>query len=94
MQTEEIVNGVAHPVTRPGLKAFIPARRLRRLAGFPESRLNASPPTAQQVLRNAWRPERTRRSAQARLPARSLAAIQAVKAAKDKTEVPHKGDIP
>ncbi|MGP2446596.1 hypothetical protein [Pantoea ananatis] len=94
MQAVEIVNGVAHPVTRPGLKAFILARRLRRLAGFPESRLNASPSTAQRVLRYAWQPERTRRSAQARLPARSLAAIQAVKAAKDKTEVPHKGDIP
>ncbi|WP_336717915.1 hypothetical protein [Pantoea ananatis] len=94
MQAEEIINGVAHPVTRPGLKAFILARRLRSLAGFPESRLNASPSTAQRVLWNAWQLERTRRSAQARLPARLLAAIQAVKAAKYKIEVPHKGDIP
>ncbi|MDI6539743.1 hypothetical protein QMA77_22780 [Pantoea ananatis] len=46
MQSVEIVNGVAHPVTRLGLKAFILARRMRRLAGFPESRLNASPSTA------------------------------------------------
>ena len=94
MQAVEIVNGVAHPVTRPGLKAFILARRLRRLAGFPESRLNATPSTAQRVLRYAWRPERTRRSAQARLPVRSLAALQAEKTAKDKTEGPLKGDIP
>jgi hypothetical protein len=94
VQAVEIINGVAHPVTRPGLKAFILARRLRRLACFPESRLNATPSSAQRVLCNAWRPERTRCNVQARLPARSLAALQAEKTAKDKTEVPHKGDIP
>ncbi|WP_308538896.1 hypothetical protein [uncultured Pantoea sp.] len=62
--------------TRLGLKAVILAHRLRRLARFPESRLNATPSSAQRVLWNDWRLERKRRFAQARLLARSLAAFQ------------------
>ncbi|MEN4798093.1 MULTISPECIES: hypothetical protein [Pantoea] len=62
--------------TRLGLKAVILARRLRRLCSFPESRLNAKPWSAQRLLWEEWRRERSRRSVQALLHARALAAFE------------------
>lgn len=62
--------------TRLGLKAIILARRLRKLAGFPDSRLNTTPWSAQRVLWEEWRRERKRRSVQSLLHARALAAFQ------------------
>ncbi|MDU7840791.1 MAG: hypothetical protein E7J63_21155 [Pantoea sp.] len=62
--------------TRLGLKAVILARRLRKLTGFPDSRLNATPWSAQRVLWEEWRRERKRRSLQAMLHARALAAFE------------------
>lgn len=47
---------------RLGLKALILAIRLRRLAGFPPTRLDATPWSAQQTLWTAWRLERKRRT--------------------------------
>jgi hypothetical protein len=62
--------------TRLGLKAIILARRLRKLAGFPDSRLNTTPWSAQRVLWEEWRRERKRRSVQSLLHVRALAAFQ------------------
>lgn len=62
--------------TRLGLKAIILARRLRKLAGFPDSRLNTTPWSAQRVLWEEWRRERKRRSVQSLLHARALVAFQ------------------
>jgi hypothetical protein len=62
--------------TRLGLKAIILARRLRRLADFPESRLNGMPWSAQRVLWEEWCRERKRHSVQALLHARALAAFE------------------
>ncbi|MCX0498985.1 hypothetical protein [Erwinia billingiae] len=62
--------------TRLGLKAIILARRLRKLAGFPDSRLNTTPWSAQRVLWEEWRRERKRRTVQSLLHARALAAFQ------------------
>lgn len=50
---------------RLGLKAIIQARRLRKIAGFPDTRLDASPWSAQPILWEAWRIERRRRAAEA-----------------------------
>jgi len=46
---------------RLGLKALILAKRLRKKAGFPETRLNATECSAQPVLWAVWRKERNRR---------------------------------
>lgn len=62
--------------TRLGLKAIILSRHLRKLAGFPGSRLDATPWSAQRLLWNAWRLERKRRAVQATLFARSLATFE------------------
>lgn len=62
--------------TRLGLKAIIQARRLRRFAGLPNSRLDASPWSTQSVLWKEWRLERKRRHVRAVLMARSLATFQ------------------
>ncbi|HBC5673678.1 TPA: hypothetical protein KEV01_003859 [Citrobacter koseri] len=48
-----------------GLKAIIQARRLRRMAGFPDTRLAVSEWSAQCVLWEVWRIERRRRAKQA-----------------------------
>lgn len=45
---------------RLGLKALIQARRLRRLCGLPNTRLNATQWSAQPVLWDVWRLERRR----------------------------------
>jgi hypothetical protein len=90
---EEFFSERQYQYTRLGLKAVILARRLRRLVGFPETPLNASPWSAQHVLWHEWRKERHRRAEQAVMRTRSLATFQALKAAEDKTEVPQKGDI-
>lgn len=50
---------------RLGLKAIIQARRLRKIAGFPDTRLDASSWSAQPVLWEVWRIERRRRAAEA-----------------------------
>lgn len=47
---------------RLGLKAIIQARRLRKLAGFPETRLASDDWSAQPVLREVWSQERRRRA--------------------------------
>lgn len=47
---------------RLGLKALILSKRLRKKAGFPENRLNATEWSAQPVLWAVWRKERERRT--------------------------------
>ena len=46
--------------TRLGLKALLTARRLRKLAGLPPTRLDATPWSAQPVLWETWRRARKR----------------------------------
>lgn len=60
---------------RLGLKAIIQARRLRQFAGLPNTRLDASPWSAQNVLWKEWRLERTRRSVQATLRQQAFAQL-------------------
>lgn len=50
---------------RLGLKAIIQVRRLRKMAGFPDTRLAVSEWSAQPVLWKVWRIERRRRAKQA-----------------------------
>lgn len=45
---------------RLGLKAVIQAKRLCRLSGLPDTRLNATQWSAQPVLWDVWRTERRR----------------------------------
>ncbi|KEY39998.1 MULTISPECIES: hypothetical protein [Pantoea] len=73
---DELFEARQYEYTRLGLKAIILAHRLRRLAGFPESRLSGMPRSAQRVLWNVWRLERKKRSVQAILFARSLATFE------------------
>lgn len=73
---DEFFEARQYEYTRLGLKAIILALRLRKLAGFPESRLNATPWSSQRVLWKTWRLERTRRSVRAILFARSLATLE------------------
>ncbi len=73
---DEFFEARQYEFTRLGLKAIILARRLRKLASFPESRLNVMPWSAQRVLWNVWRLHRNRRSVQAILFARSLATFE------------------
>lgn len=47
---------------RLGLKAIIQVRRLRKMAGFPDTRLAISKWSAQPVLKEMWRIERRRRA--------------------------------
>ncbi|WP_148051657.1 hypothetical protein [Atlantibacter hermannii] len=61
---------------RLGLKAVILARRLRHFASLPNTRLDASPWSAQNVLWKEWRQERKRRATLAILHARALAAAE------------------
>ncbi|HIF4822219.1 TPA: hypothetical protein ACX137_004846 [Serratia marcescens] len=60
---------------RLGLKALLLARRLRKLAGLPDTRLDATGWSAQPVLWKAWREERNRRSVQARLRRQTIAQM-------------------
>lgn len=48
--------------TRLGLKALLTVRRLRKLAGLPPTRLDATPWSAQPVLWETWRRERKGRA--------------------------------
>lgn len=73
---DEFFEARQYEYTRLGLKAVILARRLRKLTGFPDSRLNSTPWSAQRVLWEEWRRERKRRSMQALLHARALAAFE------------------
>ncbi|QEW34562.1 hypothetical protein D0N50_22500 (plasmid) [Erwinia billingiae] len=73
---DEFFEARQYEYTRLGLKAIILSRRLRKLNGFPDSRLNATPWSVQRVLWEEWRRERKRRSVQSLLHARALAAFQ------------------
>lgn len=73
---DEFFEARQYEYTRLGLKAVILAWRLRKLTGFPDSRLNATPWSAQRVLWEEWRRERKRRSVQALLHARALATFE------------------
>ncbi|EOD3509114.1 MULTISPECIES: hypothetical protein [Cronobacter] len=48
-----------------GLKAIIQVRRLRQMAGFPDTRLANSDWSAQRVLKDVWQIERRRRAKEA-----------------------------
>ena len=69
--------------TRLGLKAIIQSRRLRQFAGLPDTRLDASPWSAQNVLWKEWRLKRKRRHAHAVLMAQSLATFRIVNQLRD-----------
>ncbi|CDK23886.1 hypothetical protein LA637_p2014 (plasmid) [Erwinia amylovora LA637] len=73
---DEFFEARQYEYTRLGLKAVILARRLRKLTGFPDSRLNATPWSAQRVLWEEWRRERKRRAVQALLHASALATFE------------------
>ncbi|EDH3350993.1 hypothetical protein GC897_13195 [Salmonella enterica] len=60
---------------RLGLKAILQARRLRKLASLPDTRLDATKWSAQPVLWKVWRLERKRRSVQARLRLQTIAQM-------------------
>ncbi|MDQ9388638.1 MULTISPECIES: hypothetical protein [Serratia] len=60
---------------RLGLKALILSRRLRKLTGLPDTRLDATEWSAQPVLWKAWQEERNRRSVQARLRRQTIAQM-------------------
>lgn len=62
--------------TRLGLKAIILARRVRKLVYLPDTRLDATPWSAQPVLWQLWRLERKRRSQIHFLNQRALAVFQ------------------
>ncbi|HHH6298422.1 TPA: hypothetical protein ACP2RM_003654 [Escherichia coli] len=64
---DEMFEARQYQYTRLGLKAIIQARRLRKLVGYPETRLAATKWSAQPVLWKEWRLERKKRSVQARL---------------------------
>lgn len=59
-----------------GLKAILQARRLRKLASLPGTRLDATQWSAQPVLWKVWRDERKRRALEHILRQRSIAAYQ------------------
>lgn len=61
---------------RLGLKAILQARRLRKLARLPGTRLDATKWSAQPVLWQVWRNERKRRAQEHILWQRNLAAHQ------------------
>ncbi|ELY3545746.1 hypothetical protein ACWPSR_004045 [Cronobacter turicensis] len=65
--------------TRLGLKAIIQARRLRRFANLPDTRIDATPWSAQPTLWNSWRQEMHRRHIQAKLYAQQLATFRIIK---------------
>lgn len=61
---------------RLGLKAILQARRLRKLASLPGTRLDATKWSAQPVLWKVWRDERKRRAQEHILRQRNIAAYQ------------------
>lgn len=61
--------------TRLGLKALILAIRLRKLAQFPATRLDATTWSAQPVLWKSWRLERNRRAVASRLQMQALTQL-------------------
>lgn len=73
---DELFEARQYQYTRLGLKAIIQARRLRRFAGLPNTRLDASPWSSQNVLWKEWRQERKRRYAQSVMMAQSLASFR------------------
>lgn len=75
---DEFFEARQYQYTRLGLRAIIRARQLRKFAGLPNTRLDATPWSAQNVLWKEWRQERTRRHNQAVLMARSLATLHIV----------------
>jgi len=87
---EEFFEARQYQYTRLGLKAIIQSRRLRQFAGLPDTRLDASPWSAQNVLWKEWRLERKRRHVHAVLMARSLATFRIVNQLRDdKRKGPH-----
>ncbi|EOV9619527.1 hypothetical protein ACN5LY_004168 [Cronobacter dublinensis] len=72
---DELFEARQYQYTRLGLKAIIQSRRLRQFAGLPDTRLNASPWSAQNVLWKEWRLERKRLHDRAVLNARALASF-------------------
>lgn len=73
---DEFFEARQYQYTRLGLKAIFQARRLRRFAGLPDTRLDASPWSSQNVLWKEWRQERKRRHAQSVMMAQSLASFR------------------
>lgn len=61
---------------RLGLKAILQARRLRKMAGLPGTRLDATEWSVQPVLWKVWRNERKRRAQEHIIKQRSIAAFQ------------------
>ncbi|WP_019843179.1 hypothetical protein [Escherichia coli] len=61
--------------SRLGLKALFSAIRLRKETGLPPTRLNATSWSVQQNLRNLWRQEHRRRSAQRRQELQTTAQL-------------------
>lgn len=87
---DEFFEARQYQYTRLGLKAIIQSRRLRQFAGLPDTRLDASPWSAQNVLWKEWRLERKRRQAHALLMAQSLATFRIVNQLRDdKRKGPH-----
>lgn len=80
---EEFFEARQYQYTRLGLKAIIQSRRLRQFAGLPDTRLDASPWSAQNVLWKEWRLKRKRRHAHAVLMAQSLATFRIVNQLRD-----------
>lgn len=72
----EAVRERQYQYARLGLKALFLVRRLRKSAGFEETRLNGGPWSAQQVLLKRWHQERKWRCVQAVLFARPLATFE------------------
>ena len=87
---DEFFEARQYQYTRLGLKAIIQSRRLRQFAGLPDTRLDASPWSAQNVLWKEWRLERKRRQAHALFMAQSLATFRIVHQLRDdKRKGPH-----
>jgi len=70
---DEFFEARQYQYTRLGLKAIIQSRRLRQFAGLPDTRLDASQWSAQNVLWQEWWLERNRRYTQAVLRSQALA---------------------
>ncbi|HBH6890050.1 MAG: hypothetical protein QRY16_19690 [Enterobacterales bacterium endosymbiont of Blomia tropicalis] len=81
----ETVRERHYQYARLGIKAVIVARRLRKVAGFPDTRLDAMPWSAQWVLWKVWRNERHRRSVEAILRRQELARIEIKNAMRKQT---------
>ncbi|MEL0579094.1 hypothetical protein AACK17_11100 [Pectobacterium punjabense] len=80
---DEFFEARQYQYTRLGLKAIIQSRRLRQFASLPNTRLDASSWSAQNVLWKEWRQERKRRHAYAVQMAQSLATFRIVNQLRD-----------